>query len=154
MTISHQLEKQIAAAGHHGQVADLVDNEQRKGREEANALAQSAFALRLGQRGNEVGQGAEVDAPARLDGLDPERHGQVRFARARWTEQMNGFVPIDEVQLRQREDPVAIERGLEGELEAGQRLPRGDRGRQEAHLPPPFWRSVSSSVSKVSIASS
>jgi len=42
----------------------------------------------------------------------------VRLAGAGWAKQMNCFVPVNEVELSQREDPIAIERGLEGEVAA------------------------------------
>ena len=51
-----ELEEQIAAAGRDRQVADLVDDEQRGAAEEADALAQGAFAFGLGERGDEVGE--------------------------------------------------------------------------------------------------
>ena len=59
---------------------------------------------------------------------------------------MNGFVPVNEVELSQREDPIAIERGLEGEVEAGKRLHRVIRAVMRAIFTRRFWRSVSSSV--------
>ena len=51
-----QLEEQVAAAGDDRQVADLVDDQQRGAAEEADALAQPALALGLGERADEVGQ--------------------------------------------------------------------------------------------------
>jgi len=77
-----ELEEQIAAAGDHGQVADLVDDEQGEAAEESDPLAQDALAFGLGERADEIGKGGEVDAAAGFDGLHPERQAQVAFARA------------------------------------------------------------------------
>ena len=71
---------------------------------------------------DEVGEGSEVDAPARLHRLHAERQGQVRLAAARLAEEVDDLVAVDEVELGQGEDAVLVERGLEGEVEAGQRL--------------------------------
>ena len=66
-----QLEEQVAAAGNDRQVADLVDDEQRGAGEPADALAQASLALGLGQRGDDVGEGREVDAAAGLTASTP-----------------------------------------------------------------------------------
>ena len=46
------------------------------------------------------------------------------FARAGWTEEMDRLVTIDEAELGQGEDTIAVERRLEGEVEAGKRFDR------------------------------
>jgi hypothetical protein len=68
-----ELEKQISAAGNDQQVADFVDDEQGEPAEEPDLLAQHAFAFGLGERADEIGECAEVDAAAGFDGLDAER---------------------------------------------------------------------------------
>ena len=120
-----ELEEQVAAAGNDRQVADLVDDQERCAAEIAQALPELPFALGGGQRGDDVGQSGEVDALAGLDRLDGERGGQVALAGAGRAEQMHDLGTVDEGQLGQGEDAVAIERGLEGEVEAGERLDRG-----------------------------
>ena len=42
-----QLEEQIAGAGPDGEIADLIDDQQRRAAEEADAFAQAAFASAL-----------------------------------------------------------------------------------------------------------
>ena len=44
-------------------------------------------------------------------------------------EQVDDLGAVDEVELGERQDAVAIERGLEGEVEAGERLD----GREPCH---------------------
>ena len=105
-----------------GQVADLVDDEQREAAEVADSLAQSALPLGLGERRDDVGERAEVDAAPGLHRLDAEREAEMGFAGARRSDEMNGFGAIDELQLGERHDAVPVERGLEGEVEAGERL--------------------------------
>lgn len=115
-----ELEEQIAAAGDDREIADLIDDQQTWPAEEADALLQPALAFGPGQRCNEIGQRAEVDALASFDGFDAERHGEMAFAGSRRPEKMHRFMPVDETQLRKREDPISIEGGLEGEIEAGE----------------------------------
>lgn len=64
--------------------------------------------------------------------LRPALTASTARAVARWllpvpwrSEQMDDLGPVDELQLGQRQDPIAIERGLEAEVEAGQCLDRG-----------------------------
>ena len=47
------------------------------------------------------------------------------LAGAGRAEQMHHLGAVDEVELGERQDAVAVERGLEGEVEAGERLDRG-----------------------------
>lgn len=119
-------EEQIAAAGHDWQVADLVHDETRGAAEVAYALAQRALLLGLGERGDDVGARREGDAAPSLDGLDGERCREMTLAGAGRSEQMDDLGPVDELQLGQRQDPIAIERGLEVEVEAGKRLDRSE----------------------------
>jgi hypothetical protein len=78
-----ELEEQVGAAGGDRQVADLVDDQQGVAGDEADALLELSFALGLGQRGDDVGKRAEVDALAGLDGLDAERRGEMGLASSR-----------------------------------------------------------------------
>src|SRR3954463_10318492 len=119
MTICDQLEEQVAAPRDDRQVANLVDNEQLRPAEKAEAFAQRALPLGFGERGDEVGEGGEVDAMPCFDRFDPERERKVALAGAGLAEEVHDLVVVNEVQLRQGEDPVAVERGLEGEVEAG-----------------------------------
>jgi hypothetical protein len=75
--------------------ATYVDDEQLWPAEEAQALAQGALALGLGQRGDELGERAEVDAAAGLHRLDPERYCQVSLPAARETRDiLPGINPV------------------------------------------------------------
>ena len=80
-----ELEEQIAAARRDRQVSDLVDDEQRWTTQVADTLTQHAIAFGLGQGGNNVSQGGEVDAAAGFDSLDGERGSQMGLAGARRT---------------------------------------------------------------------
>ena len=44
-----QLEEQVACTGADGEIADLIDDQQRGAAEEADALAQAPFAFGLGE---------------------------------------------------------------------------------------------------------
>lgn len=49
-------------------------------------LVETAFGVRLGEGGDQVGCRRKQHAVSGLDGLQPEGHGQVRLADARWPE--------------------------------------------------------------------
>jgi hypothetical protein len=78
----------------------------------------------------------------------------VRLAAARLAEEVDDLVAVDEVELGQGQDAVLVERGLEGEVEAGQRLD-GEQTRPifSAALTRRPSRKLSSSPSRASIAS-
>ena len=71
----------------------------------------SAFPLGLGQRGDDVGEGGEVDAPAGFDGLDRERGGQMAFAGAGRTEEMHHFGAVDELEFGEHQDAFRSSEG-------------------------------------------
>ena len=50
-----------------------------------------------------------------------------------WSVQVDDLSTIDEVEAGERHDPFAVERGLEREVEAGERLEDGQSG----HATPP-----------------
>jgi hypothetical protein len=88
-----QLEEQIAADGNDWQVADFIDDQEGGASEEPGTLAQGAFSLGLGERGDDLGEGCERDTLAGLYGLDGERGCEVALPGARWTEQMHDLGP-------------------------------------------------------------
>jgi hypothetical protein len=67
-----ELEEEIATTVHDRQVADFIDDEQRRAAEPADTLAQLTLALSLGEGADDVGERGEVDAAPRLDGFDAE----------------------------------------------------------------------------------
>ena len=77
---------------------------------------------------------AEVDAAAGLDRLDAERDREVALAGAGRAEEVDDLVAVDEVELGERQDAVAVERGLEGEVEAGEGLDVAEPGHQQRRL--------------------
>ncbi len=72
------MEEQVGAVFGQRQIADLVDNEQCVAGQESDAVLQVALAFGLFQRGDDLGQVAEVDAFAGLDGLDAKGGGAKR----------------------------------------------------------------------------
>lgn len=55
---------------------------------------------------------------------------------------MDHLVAVDELGLGQRQDAIAIERRLEGEVEAGERLDRGEPGPRQRRDDDPSPRSA------------
>ncbi len=84
-------------------------DEQLSATEIANAFAQPSLT---------VGTGEAVDDAAGTDGFNAERHGQVAFAGTGLADEVDHLAAIDEVELGKRQDTVAVERGLEGEVES------------------------------------
>ena len=60
----------------------------------------------------------------------------MRFAGAGLADEVDHFAPVNEVEAGQRHDAVAVERGLECEVEAGERLDRGEPGHLQRRLDP------------------
>jgi hypothetical protein len=104
-----ELEEQIAAAVDDGQIADLIDDQQRGAAEEPDALLQTAFALRPSQMAEQIGQCAEVDAAPGFHRLDTKRYGEMAFSGAGRTEEVYDLAARDKAQLRERQDAVAIQ---------------------------------------------
>ena len=50
------------------------------------------------------------------------------------TDEMHGFGAVDELQSGERHDAVLVERGLEGEVEAGEGLDRRELGHLDRHF--------------------
>src|SRR5262249_9842146 len=75
-----QLEEQIAGASADGEIADLINDEQRGAAKEADAFAQTSFAVGLGERVDDIGERREVDAAAGADSLDAKSCRQVTLA--------------------------------------------------------------------------
>ena len=134
----HQLDEQVRATGFQRQVADSVDDQQRGPGQETQPCGQVSLPLRLDQRGDDLGKGGEEHALARPDGLEAQHDGQVRLAGPWGSEQMDHGGAVDEGQLGQRQDAIAVQGRLEGEVEAVEhfhpRQPRGHRSRLQAAL--------------------
>ena len=105
----YQLKEQVTTSGDDRQIADLIDDQQLGPAQKAQAFAQGALPLRLGERTDDVGQGGEVDLTAGFDRLDTKGQRQVGFAAAGLTEKMDRLVAIDEVELGKCHDAVAVE---------------------------------------------
>ena len=58
----------------------------------------------------------------------------MRFAGAGRAEEMDDLKAIDELELGEGEDALAVERGLEGEVKAGERLDRGEAPHAQRRL--------------------
>src|SRR6185369_7167519 len=86
--------------------------------------------------GDEISERDEVDAFSGTNSLDRECGGEMGLAGAGWPEQMDDLGAVDEVEAGKCHDPVAVERGLEREVEAGQRLEDGQSGHAQGCLDP------------------
>src|SRR6185503_7220848 len=117
-----ELEEEHRAVAGHGQIADLVDHEERGIREGREPTCKTTGGLRFLERGDELGERAVVDAPAALRSSDGEADRQMRLTDTRRAEQYDVLLALDEAELVQALDLLALDRGLEGEVEVGQSL--------------------------------
>ena len=90
-----ELEEEIAAPGHDGEIADLVDHKERRTAKEAQTFAKASLPFCLGKARNEFGQGAEVDALSGFYGLDAKSDGQVALAGAGRSEKVDDLAAGD-----------------------------------------------------------
>jgi hypothetical protein len=104
------------------QITNLVDDEKGGTGEEPQTFAQCAFPFGLCKGGDDFGERGERNALSSLHGLDRERRREMAFACAWRPEQMDHLGAVDELQFCKRQDAIAIERGLEREVEAGKRF--------------------------------
>ena len=131
-----ELEEQIGATGGDGEVADLVDDQQRGPGIEADLLGQPALPLGLAQRCNQIGQGRAIDALAGLDGGNAESRGQMRLAGPRRPKEVNDLGPADEFELGQGGDPLPVERWQEAEVEGFKGLGGQELGGAQRNVDP------------------
>lgn len=113
----HELEEQDRAGVTDRQIADLVDHERRWVGEHRQASRQLAGGLRLFERADQVGERAEVDPPPTLGRGDRQADGQMRLAGPRRSEEDDVLLTLDEAELAQALDLLALDRGLEKEVE-------------------------------------
>src|SRR5689334_21131865 len=84
-----------------------------------------ARLLRLLERGDEIGEGAVVDAASTLSGRNGETDRQVRLADARWAEEDHVLFALDEAERVQAVDLLPFDRRLKREIKLGERLHNG-----------------------------
>ena len=73
---AHELEEEHRPHAGDRQVAELIDDQERREAEGLEALAEAPGGLRLLERRDEVGERAVVDAAAALRGGDRQTDGQ------------------------------------------------------------------------------
>src|SRR5690606_31675491 len=118
----HELEEEHGAGAADRQVADLIDDEDRRVREHLEALLELARGLGLLEARDEIGERAVVDAPPTLGRGNGQADGQVGFADAGRTQEDHVLFSFDEAELVKALDLLSSDRGLEAEVEAVERL--------------------------------
>src|SRR6266568_8993928 len=131
---AHQVKEEHRPRAADREVADLVHHEERGEDERLQSLTESAGGLGFFERGDEVGEGAVVDPAPALGTRDREADRQVRLADARRPEEDHVFLALNEAERVEAVDLLALERGLEGEVEVDERLHGGEaRGAHRGH---------------------
>ena len=116
------LEEQACSAFGDGQATDFIDDEQRGPSEEADFFGEPALAFGFGEAVGGFCERGFVDAFSGFDGGDAECRREVGLSGSGRSEEVDGFASPDEVEPGQRGDSLAVERGLECEVEAFDRL--------------------------------
>src|SRR5579862_9617878 len=103
--------------------------------EHRESSPQLPSCLSLLERGDQVDECAVIHSSAALGCRNGEADRQMRLANPRWTQEHDVLLAIDEAELVQTLDLLALDRGLKGKIEALERLdrrqPRGAHRRLE-----------------------
>src|SRR5439155_23985875 len=127
-------EHQVGRLRVEGDVADLVDDQERCPEQLAQLVVEAALPLCVAEAGDPLGRGREADALAGEAGTDAERDRQVRLAGAGRAEQDDVVAGGEEVELAEMEDERLLHRALEAEVELLERLAGGEAGLLDPRL--------------------
>src|SRR6185437_2761365 len=111
---THELEEEHGPGVADREIADLVDDEQRGKAECLHPVQESARLTRLLERGDEIAQGAVVDAPPALGRGDRETEREVRLADARRPQKDHVFLSLEEPERVQTVELLPLDRRLKG----------------------------------------
>ena len=115
-----ELEEHHRSLPAHRQVADLVDNHQRRVGQHSQAAGQLPGRLGLRQRLDQACQSAVVDPTARLGGGYRQADSQMSLPDPRRPKQDHVLPPCEEPELVQTIDLLAFDARLKGEVELRQ----------------------------------
>src|SRR6266496_5548630 len=119
---AHELEEEHGAGACDREVAELVDDQERREDERLEPLAEPTRRLGFLERRDEIGEGAVVDAAATLGGGDREADREVGLPHTGRPEEDDVFFALDEAERVQAVELLAFDRRLEAEVEVGERL--------------------------------
>ena len=112
-----ELEEEHCAGLSYRQIADLVDDQERGIGEGLEAVSESTCGLGLFERGDEIGQGTVVDPASALGGSDGEADREMRLTDTWRAEEDDVLLALQEAELVERVDLLALDGGLEAEVE-------------------------------------
>ena len=130
-----ELEEQVGGLGVEGDVAHLVDDDQRCALQLAEVGLQMLLVVGCGQPHHPLGRRRELDPVASQAGLHPQRHRQMGLPGARRTEEDHVVPGLDEGQSGQVEHHLLAHAGLVGEVELLDRLAGREVSGADASLP-------------------
>ena len=115
-------------------VADFVDHEQRDERQPPQLGVERVAALGVGEAGDPFGRGGERDPLAGEAGADRDGDREVGLAGAGRAQEDDVLARVQEVELAQVLDDLALDAALEGEVELLERLARREARGLDAAL--------------------
>jgi len=125
--------KKVGAVAIDRDVTDLVDHEQRRLGKELPLLIESSLSEGLAERCDETGGRGEECPDTLFACLHAESDSQMRLAHARRSEQQHVVAALDVAAGREFADHLRIDRGLELEVEALERLVEREARHAGAH---------------------
>ena len=130
----HQLEEQVGGFGFEGDVADLVDDDERVAPEPGEFGLDTAGVVGFSESGYPFGGGGEQDTVPGLAGPHGQADREVCFAGARWPQEDSVVACGDEIQCSEVGDGVAFEAAGMVEVELLQRFSRREPGGADTTL--------------------
>src|SRR5260370_22433756 len=114
---THQLEENRGSQIVQRQIAHFVDHQNFRRQVHAHPAIQPPFAIRAPQVRCQIVRGDEIRSQSRADRLLRQRHTQVRFSHARWTQENHVAGFVNESQRTQLPNLPLIQRWLKTEIE-------------------------------------
>jgi len=121
-----ELEEQVGGFAVEGDVADLVDDEQRGPPQPRELGVQASFGVGVAEASHPLRGGGEGDAMSGLTGPDAQARGQVGLAGAGRAEEHDVVLGLDEVERAEMGDHLALEASLVVEVEVLEALDAGN----------------------------
>ena len=118
------------------QATDLVDRQEGRMRQHAQAARQVAGGLGLGAGLDQPGQGPVIDAPGGFGCRDCQAYGQVGLPDPGRAKQDHVLAAVEEAALAPALDLLALDAGLEGEVERVEGVHCGQPGGAHGGLEP------------------
>jgi hypothetical protein len=150
-----ELKEHVRRVRLHGQVAQLVDDEQLRLAVVQELLVQAPRGVRGHELRDERRRRREKDGVARRDDRPADADGEVRLAHARRPEEQHRLAVRHEAPRRELAHLLLVDGGLRAEVVAGEVADHREAGEAEHHLDArSSFRAISRSQSSATVSAS